>query len=122
MNKQYTKKQIIEAIAYWKKQLNIENHKKLNEDINKNTLFKIIESNLFEMVKLTRKLKNSIDDDIDVEVDNYLALIDAIVEKNDGKALITLAQQLDDTCNGHQYTQHFPHVIMSTLIKILKKN
>ena len=31
MNKQYTKKQITEAIAYWEKQLKLENYKKVNE-------------------------------------------------------------------------------------------
>ncbi len=31
MKKQYTKKQIIEAIAYWKKQLTLGNYKKLDE-------------------------------------------------------------------------------------------
>ena len=33
MKKQYTKKQIVEAIAYWKKQLRAGNYKKLDEDI-----------------------------------------------------------------------------------------
>ena len=32
--KQYTKKQIQEAINYWKKQLSLGNYKKLNEDEN----------------------------------------------------------------------------------------
>ena len=32
MNKRYTKKQITEAIAYWKKQLKAGNYKKLDED------------------------------------------------------------------------------------------
>ena len=31
MKKQYTRKQIVEAIAYWKKQLRAGNYKKLNE-------------------------------------------------------------------------------------------
>lgn len=34
MKKKYTKKQIQEAIAYWKKQIKLGNYKKLNENIN----------------------------------------------------------------------------------------
>ena len=35
MKKRYTKKQIIESINYWKKQLRAENYKKLNEETSK---------------------------------------------------------------------------------------
>lgn len=34
MKKRYTRKQIVEAINYWKKQLRVGNYKKLNEDAN----------------------------------------------------------------------------------------
>lgn len=32
MKKQYTRKQIVEAINYWKKQIRLGNYKKLNEN------------------------------------------------------------------------------------------
>jgi len=38
MKKQYTKKQIVEAINYWKKQLRAGNYKKLNENVDSNLM------------------------------------------------------------------------------------
>lgn len=42
MKKKYTKKQILESIKYWQKQLKLGNYKKLNEDVEEIQLLDIV--------------------------------------------------------------------------------
>ena len=62
MNKKYTRKQICEAISYWKKQLRAGNYKKVNESVEGNSKYILI--------------KNGIDTDFMTTYDNELEALD----------------------------------------------
>ena len=118
MKKKYTRKQILESIKYWKKQLKAGNYKKLDESINnkQNPLFAIYwvgaqngegkyYDNPFDepnMVKIKRIVKNTLENDIEdtkYEYDNFYSNYDEPTIRTE-VSNISWREQSDDERSG----------------------
>lgn len=102
MKKRYTKKQIIESIKYWKKQLRTENYKKLDESNNerrdfyskKCNLAKLINERIWQCIRTIPKFRKMFEDRLNIECHEGVVEITADYEgendplnpeSNDGK-------------------------------------
>ena len=113
MKAKYTKRQILESIKYWQRQL-----KTMNESVSLEDIKQVI-------TDMSKDVHNIDVDEYDVVVDNYIDLIETIIKNpssyESAKAMITLVQWLDDQCSKHQALSNFPFLIISMVIDLLRK-
>ena len=119
MNKHYTKKQICEAIAYWKKQL-----KKLDEHVFKLSVDPKIDAKFGSLARELAKKVVHDEEDVDVYAENLLIDIDNIASSisytDAADSLVALVKTLIDDFFGNASTSQDAIVLLSLVIKFLK--